>query len=81
MLIRRDAAGGTHGFVEWLTGQRMSYSVGFTLPSDTATILARIPDQVWTPAYDAGGQVRDGAWVAELTGLLDLYGWPKGVRV
>jgi Transposase DDE domain group 1 len=81
VLVRCDAAGGTHGFVEWLTGQRMSYSVGFTLPFDTATILARIPDQVWTPAYDADGQVRDGAWVAELTGLLDLSGWPKGMRV
>jgi Transposase DDE domain group 1 len=81
VLVRCDAAGGTHGFVEWLTGQRMSYSVGFTLPFDTATILARIPDQVWTPAYDADGRVRDGAWVAELTGLLDLSGWPRGMRV
>jgi hypothetical protein len=26
-------------------------------------------------------QRRDGAWVAELTGLLDLSGWPKGMRV
>jgi hypothetical protein len=25
--------------------------------------------------------VRDGAWVAELTGLLDLSSWPKGMRV
>ncbi len=46
-----------------------------------ALLLARIPAQVWTPAYDADGQVRDGAWVAELTGLLDLTGWPPGMRV
>ena len=26
-------------------------------------------------------QVRDGAWVAELTDLLDLTGWPNGMRV
>ena len=32
-------------------------------------------------AYDAGGQVRPGAWVAELTGLLDLSSWPEGMRV
>ena len=25
--------------------------------------------------------MRPGAWVAELTGLLDLSGWPKGMRV
>ena len=33
------------------------------------------------PAYDVGGQVRPGGWVAELTGLLDLTGWPQGMRV
>ncbi|WTP04370.1 transposase [Microbispora hainanensis] len=27
------------------------------------------------------GQVRPGAWVAELTGMLDLTGWPKGMRL
>lgn len=36
---------------------------------------------LWTPAYDADGQVRDGAWVTEITGLLDLSTWPKGMRV
>ena len=41
----------------------------------------KIPAGAWTPAYDGDGQVRDGAWVAELTGLLDLTGWPRGMRV
>jgi hypothetical protein len=27
------------------------------------------------------GEIRDGAWVAELTGLLDLSDWPQGMRV
>ena len=36
---------------------------------------------MWTPAYDAVDDVRDGAWVAELTHLMDLSGWPKGIRV
>ena len=35
----------------------------------------------WQPAYDADGKVRAGAWVAEVTGLLNLSGWPKGMRV
>ena len=43
-------------------------------------ILA-IPARAWTPAYDAGGQVRPGAWVAEITGMLGLGSWPKGMRV
>ena len=81
ILVRVDGAGSTHAFLDWLTGQRLSYSVGFGLPEATPELLTRIPEQVWTPALDAHDQVRDGAWVAELTGLLDLTGWPKGMRV
>ena len=32
-------------------------------------------------AYTADHQVREGAWVAELTDLLDLTSWPPGMRV
>lgn len=31
VLIRTDAAGCTHDVLDWLTTQRLSYSVGFTL--------------------------------------------------
>jgi hypothetical protein len=81
VLVRVDGAGSTHKFLNWLSGQRLSYSVGFALPDNTRELLALIPEQVWAPAYDAHDQVRDGAWVAELTGLLNLTGWPKGMRV
>ena len=43
----------------------MSYSVGFTLPDDTAQIYDTIPETAWAPAYNADGQPRDGADVAE----------------
>ena len=59
----------------------MSYSVGFALPESIVAELAKIPRKAWQPAYDADGEPRDGAWVAEVTGLLDLTGWPKGMRV
>jgi hypothetical protein len=81
VLVRTDGAGGTKQLIEWLTSQRLSYSVGFTLPANTPDLLAHIPDHAWTSAYDAHDQVRDGAWVAELTGLLDLSSWPVGMRV
>jgi hypothetical protein len=32
-------------------------------------------------ANDGDGQVRDGAGVADIAGLLDLDGWPGGMRV
>jgi len=63
-----------------LNQRRLSYSIGFTL-GDITDVLATIPEQAWTAAYTADRQVRDGAWVAELTGLLDLTSWPAGMRV
>lgn len=84
VLIRVDGAGGTHELLAWLTRRRLSYSVGFSLPGDLATIqatLATIPEHVWEPAYDADGQLRPGAWVAEVTDLFDLTSWPAGMRL
>ncbi len=84
VLIRIDGAGGTHELLAWLTRRRLSYSVGFSLPGDLAWIqakLATIPDDLWEPAYDADGQPRDGAFVAEVTDLFDLSGWPPGMRL
>src|SRR6266540_1645396 len=81
LLIRADGAGATHEFLNWLTTRRLSYSVGFTLPDTFAKTLTTMPKKGWTPAYDGDGQVRDGAWVADVTGLLDLRSWPKGMRV
>jgi hypothetical protein len=83
VLIRTDSGGGTHEFLDWLTrpGRRLPYSVRFTITEEAQQAITTIPARAWTPAYDGDGQVRDGAWVAELTGLLDLSSWPKGMRV
>jgi Transposase DDE domain group 1 len=78
-LIRADTAGGTHEFLEWLTARsrRLRYSVGFTITQDIQEATGKVPAGAWTPAYDGDGQVRDGAWVADITGLLDLSSWPR----
>jgi hypothetical protein len=83
VLIRADSGGGTHGFLTWLArpGRRLAYSVGFTITGDVQDAILDIPADGWTPAYDADRQVRPGAWVAEVTGMLDLSSWPKGMRV
>jgi len=81
VLVRVDGAGHSHRLLDWLTGQRVQYSIGFTLPGDAGPLIEKIPQEVWQPAYDADGEPRDGAWVAELTGLLNLAGWPAGMRV
>ena len=83
VLIRTDSGGGTHEFLDWLTrpGRRLAYSVGFTITEDVQEAILKIPARAWTPAYDADSQVRPGAWVVEITGMLDLSSWPMGMRV
>ena len=83
VLIRTDSGGGTHDFLAWLAspGRRLHYSVGMTITDEVQAAILALPERIWEPAYDAGGQVRPGAWVAELTGLLDLTAWPEGMRV
>ena len=83
VLIRTDSGGGTHEFLAWLTApaRRLAYSVGMTITEDMQNAILKVPARAWTPAYDAEGQVRPGAWVAEITGMLNLTAWPKGMRV
>jgi hypothetical protein len=83
VLIRADSGGGTHDFLNWLAkpGRRLAYSVGFTMTDEVQDAIGKVPAQAWTPAYDGDGKVRDGAWVAELTGLLTLTRWPAAMRV
>jgi len=83
VLIRADSGGGTHEFLSWLTARsrRLHYSVGMTITEDVQDAIGKVPASAWTPAYDGDGQVRDGAWVADITGLLDTGGWPAGMRV
>ncbi|WP_410007850.1 IS1380 family transposase [Planotetraspora sp. A-T 1434] len=83
VLIRTDSGGGTHEFLSWLSrpGRRLAYSIGFTLTEDIGAAILGLPADAWTPAYDSGGRVRPGAWVAELSGMLDLAGWPRGMRL
>ncbi|MFE2474022.1 IS1380 family transposase [Streptomyces mirabilis] len=81
-LIRTDSAGGTHDFVAWLAqpGRWLSYSVGMVITDTIHQHVLKVPASAWTPAAEADGEIRDGAWVAELTGDV-LDGWPKGMRL
>jgi hypothetical protein len=83
VLIRTDSGGASHQFIDWLTKRGLTYSIGFPPERDWDVIrkLDLIPDHVWQPAIEADGQIRDGAWVAEATLLLDLKGWPADMRI
>jgi Transposase DDE domain group 1 len=62
----------------------LEFSVGFTMTTTVQAAILALPKQAWTQAINADGSPREGADVAELTGMLgDLTGagWPSGMRV
>ena len=81
VLIRTDAAGATHGFAAACRDAGCGFSLGFAVDEAVQAAILALPETAWTEAYDIDGEPRDGAWVAELTGLLDLSAWPTGSRV
>jgi hypothetical protein len=86
LLIRGDSAAATHAVLAWLTAQnttrrRVDYSIGWSIGEPERAALTGLPSSAWSAALDADGEVREGAQVAELTGLLHLPGWPAGMRV
>jgi hypothetical protein len=82
VVVRCDSAGATHKFAAACREHGVGFSFGF--PVD-----ARVRDAVdtlnlaqgWYPAIDASGDIRDGAWVAEATTLVNLSTWPARTRL
>ena len=85
VLVRGDAGAGTKAFLSHVTGLGLQYSVGLGASDPIQAALKKLPKPAWTPGYDAEGQPRQDAAVAELTGLLGealtRAGWPPGLRV
>jgi hypothetical protein len=59
------------------------FTVGWAVTDRERDAISTLPARAWTPAVDSDGRLRDGAHVAELTGLLPartLAGYPPGTR-
>jgi hypothetical protein len=89
LLIRADGAGCSKAFLAHLRGLRdqqvaTEFTVGWAVTDRERDAIARLPAKAWIPAVHAAGRHRDGAHVAELTGLLPagaLTDYPPGTRV
>jgi len=85
VLARSDSAGATHAFAAACVERGVGFSFGFPVDTRIQAIVDLIPEQCWHPALQTdhgdGNDIRDGAWVAEATGMIDLSSWPKGSRL
>ena len=81
ILVRADSAGATHGFVRGLIEANCDYSIGYRIDTRVRDVLLLAQEEDWKPAVELDGRDRDGAWVTELTDLIDLSGWGPGTRL
>ncbi|MEU2744125.1 IS1380 family transposase, partial [Streptomyces sp. NPDC007095] len=86
ILIRTDGAGSAKAFLAHLRDLRghgldLRFSVGYAVTEPVRRAIRALPEQVWHPALDQDGTLRESAEVAELTGAVDLAGYPVGTRI
>ena len=81
LLARSDSAGATHAFAAGCVARGVEFSFGFPVDWRIQTVVDVIPEACWHPAIQTDDDLREGAWVAEATGLVDLSGWPEGSRL
>ena len=80
VCVRADSAGATHDLVDELTERNCEFSIGFQIDQKVRDALLLAQEEDWVPAIDLDGTIRDGAFVIELTDVIDLEGWGEGIR-
>ncbi|GIH20676.1 hypothetical protein Raf01_88480 [Rugosimonospora africana] len=83
ILIRSDSAGCTHGLLAHIRGLRehginARFSVGVAITEQIRDAIVKV--QQWIPAIGTDGKPRDGAQIAEISGLVPDDGYPDGTR-
>ncbi len=82
VIVRTDSAALSHEFLEACRERACRFVVGHALSAEIANVVVNVPAARWIPAISADGtEEREGAFVAEVSDLVDLSGWPQGTRM
>jgi hypothetical protein len=82
VLIRSDSAGATYGFAKACRAEHVEFSLGAVISAEIREAAEALnAAEGWYPAIESDGGIREGAWVAEATDLVDLSQWPSGTRL
>jgi hypothetical protein len=81
ILARSDSAGASHDLADACRECDIRFSFGYPISEPVRQALLSLEESAWRPAIDQNGQEREGAWVAELTGRVNLPDWPEGTRL
>ena len=80
-VVRSDSAGATHRFANACRQAGVGFSFGFPVTAEMRQAIVSLHPSSWRPALEEDGSRREGAFVAEVTKLIDLRAWPEGSRV
>ena len=81
ILARSDSAGASHDFAFALRETDIRFSLGYPITATVREAILGLKELAWKPAIDSAGEVREGAWVTELTDLVNSDSWPEGTRL
>jgi hypothetical protein len=81
ILARSDSAGASHDLADACRETGIRFSFGYQLTEPVREALMSLEEAAWRPATGQDGEPRDGAWVTELTGNVNLPDWPEGTRL
>ncbi len=83
VVVRADSGGSAKDFLAYLREADVEFSVSVRLSDAIRTAIRTLHrhTSVWTSAVTQHGDIRDGAHVAEATGMIDLDGYPDGTRL
>jgi hypothetical protein len=81
ILARSDSAGASHDFASGCRETRIRFSLGYPINSTVREQILALAESAWKSAVNQDGAPREGAWVTELTGQVNLSSWPAGTRL
>jgi len=81
IVLRTDSAAATHELTDELRAAQINFLMGYDLTETVRRAILELGESAWRPAIGQDGELREGAWVAEITDRLELTGWPEGTRV
>jgi hypothetical protein len=80
IVVRVDTAGATHDFIDGCGDRGVGFLVGLPVDAAVRDAFMLVQEEDWIPAVEADGTQRDGAWLVELSDLIEHH-WGDGVRV
>jgi hypothetical protein len=81
ILVRADSAAASRRFCGALSDANIDFSIGFRVNGQVRDALLLVQEEDWVAAIEKDGTCRKGAWVYELTDLVDLRKWPADTRL